>query len=156
MPDLLASDFYRMGWQTITRSFWAGAFYTLCRERAMRHQAALRALASGSEFSIDARSTAHPMTRLASCSPCRNARRHSSRLLQSHQPRACTFTRWSASGCESCARDRLERAFIASTAHGCGSKPLRSDGVWLTALKEHVVSLAIRRDACAIPTNMVL
>jgi hypothetical protein len=40
--DLLPSD---LQWvpQTITRSFWAKAFYDGCRARGLRHQAALRA-----------------------------------------------------------------------------------------------------------------
>jgi transposase len=41
----LRQTFIEWAAQTIPRSFWAKAFYQTCRERGMRHQAALRALA---------------------------------------------------------------------------------------------------------------
>jgi transposase IS116/IS110/IS902 family protein len=44
-PTFLRQTFIEWVGQTIPRSFWASAFYKLCRERGMRHQAALRALA---------------------------------------------------------------------------------------------------------------
>jgi hypothetical protein len=44
-PTFLRQTFVEWVPQTITRSFWAKAFYDSCRARGMRHQAALRALA---------------------------------------------------------------------------------------------------------------
>jgi transposase len=44
-PTFLRQTFVEWVPQTITRSFWAKAFYEACRARGMRHQAALRALA---------------------------------------------------------------------------------------------------------------
>ena len=44
-PTFLRQTFIEWVAQTIPRSFWAEAFYRGCRERGMRHQAALRALA---------------------------------------------------------------------------------------------------------------
>lgn len=41
----LRQTFVEWAGQTISRSFWAKAFYDSCRARGMRHQAALRALA---------------------------------------------------------------------------------------------------------------
>ncbi|MEY2932388.1 MAG: hypothetical protein RL033_3137 [Pseudomonadota bacterium] len=44
-PTFLRQTFIEWVGQTITRSFWAQAFYRGCRARGMGHQAALRALA---------------------------------------------------------------------------------------------------------------
>jgi transposase len=44
-PTFLRQTFIEWVGQTIPRSFWAKAFYQGCRDRGMRHQAALRALA---------------------------------------------------------------------------------------------------------------
>jgi transposase len=44
-PTFLRQTFIEWVAQTITRSFWAKAFYDSCRARGMRHQAALRSLA---------------------------------------------------------------------------------------------------------------
>jgi transposase len=44
-PTFLRQTFVEWVPQTITRSFWAKAFYEGCRARGMHHQAALRALA---------------------------------------------------------------------------------------------------------------
>lgn len=44
-PTFLRQTFVEWVPQTITRSFWAKAFYGSCRARGMHHQAALRALA---------------------------------------------------------------------------------------------------------------
>jgi transposase len=44
-PTFLRQTFIEWVAQTITRCFWAKAFYESCRARGMRHQAALRALA---------------------------------------------------------------------------------------------------------------
>jgi transposase len=44
-PTFLRQTFIEWVGQTIPRSFWAKAFYQSCRDRGMRHQAALRALA---------------------------------------------------------------------------------------------------------------
>ena len=44
-PTFLRQTFIEWVGQTIPRSFWANAFYTGCRARGMKHQAALRSLA---------------------------------------------------------------------------------------------------------------
>jgi transposase len=44
-PQFLRQTFIEWVAQTITRSFWAKAFYDSCRARGMPHQAILRALA---------------------------------------------------------------------------------------------------------------
>lgn len=44
-PSFLRQTFIEWVGQTVTRSFWAKAYYDGCRARGMRHQAALRALA---------------------------------------------------------------------------------------------------------------
>jgi hypothetical protein len=47
-PTFLRQTFIEWVGQTIPHSFWASAFYTGCKARGMRHQAALRALAFNS------------------------------------------------------------------------------------------------------------
>ena len=44
-PTFLRQTFIEWVGQTVPRSFWSQAFYKSCRQRGMKHQAALRALA---------------------------------------------------------------------------------------------------------------